>query len=278
MSNSGHLYQYWYKWESKLKTLVEARRARLIFPAIREKQGTRDLASPGVLTFDLESPICILDAPQKGSSQRNTKRMHILIDGTFKFAESGGHPCLLHASCNVTLFDRHENDADGTLDVVLADALHFDVESPDAQGKRKGFHPFFHVQRGISHDDQRVKEVFAAATKKDVTEVRVDQTARDRIGHPYLRIPTPQLDLFAVMTMIAADCFCNPGDADPMPAARAASQAGTETRAELLFADLLKLLTEGSNVVREGTTARALITRVTQSNLMSAGHWYPEWA
>lgn len=277
MSNTGHLYQYWYKWEPKLRTLLEARRARLVFPAIREKQGTRDQNHPDILTFELESPICILDAPQKGSITRSTKRMHILIDGTFKFAETAGHPCMLHASCNVTLFDRTENDGDGTLELVLTDALHFDVESPDAHGNRKGFHPFFHVQRGISHDDQRVREVIAAATKRDEAEVSVDQSAKDKIGHPYLRIPTPQLDLFSVMTMIAADCFCTTSDTEGATKAKA-PQAGEATRAEVLFADLLKLLTEGSNIVREGDTARALIQRVMGANLMSAGHWYPEWA
>ena len=55
MSNTGHLYQYWYKWEPKLRTLLEARRARLFFPAIREKQGTRDAAHPDILTFELEA-------------------------------------------------------------------------------------------------------------------------------------------------------------------------------------------------------------------------------
>lgn len=277
MSNTGHLYQYWYKWEPKLRTLLQARRARLVFPTLRPKPGSHDPAHPDILTFELESPICILDAPQKGSMTRGTKRMHILIDGTFKFAESAGHPCLLHASCNVTLFDRTENDDDGTLDLVLTDALHFDVESPDEHGNRKGFHPFFHVQRGISHDDQRVREVFAAATKRDVVEVRVDQSAKDKIGHPYLRIPTPQLDLFSVMTMVVADCFCTTGDTEN-PAKAKPAQTGDPTRAEVLFADLLKLLTEGSNIVREGNTARTLIQRVMEANLMSAGHWYPEWA
>lgn len=277
MSNTGHLYQYWYKWESKLRTLLEARGARLLFPAIREKPGTRDAANPNILTFDLITPICILDAPQKASTTRSTKRMHILIDGTFKFDEAASYPCLLHAGCNVTLFDRSENDEDGTLELFLTDALHFDVESPDEKGNRKGFHPFFHAQRGISHNDQVVREVFAAATRRDVGEVRVDQTAKDKIGHPYLRIPTPQLDLFSVMTMIVADCFCNPGEVDSVTKPKV-TRPGDESRAEVLFVDLLKLLTEGSNIVREGNTARALKQRVTAADLMSAGHWYPEWA
>lgn len=277
MSNTGYLYRYWDKWEPKLRTLFETRGARLVFPSIREKPGTRHPPNSDIRTFGLETPICVLDAPQKASISRNTKRMHILIDGTFKFGETAGHPCLLHASCNVTLFDRSENDEDGTLKLTLTDALHFDMESPDEDGNRKGFHPFFHAQRGISHDDQVVREVFASVTNREVAEVSVDQTAKDRIGHPYLRIPTPQLDLFSVMTMIAADCFCNPGEVSTLTKPKAA-KPGDETRTEVLFVDLLKLLTEGSNIVREGNTARALLQRVTTADLMSAGHWYPEWA
>ncbi len=276
MSNQSNLLHYWSRWENKLKTLVKSRNAELHFPAMRRRVGSHDHANPDVITFELEEPILILEAPQKASSTRRTKRMHILVDGTFTFGETAGHPCLLSAGCNLTLFDPTVCDEDSSLRLVLVDAMHFDVETPDKHGNLKGFHPFFHAQRGISHDDHVIQHLFAKYTGRTPEEVHVDQSAKDTIGHPSLRIPTPQLDLFSVMTMIAADCFCNPADA-PAPSPRRAVANG-ETRAELLFVELLRLLTEGANVVREGHTSKMLMQRVASANLMSAGHWYPECA
>jgi hypothetical protein len=272
MSNSARLHIYWQHWQGKLETILTSRSARLLYPAVQ--QTASDEVSQ---TYGLSHPICILNAPQKASTTRRAKRMHILIDGTFRLEEASDHPCLKHASCNITLFDPTERD-DGSLDLVLSDALHFDVESPEKEGVRRRFHPFFHVQRGISHEDEVIKNVFSQATRLSVDEIRVDQTAKDRIGHPYLRIPTPQLDLFSVMTMVAADCFCNAGDAEVDARSDRTGPKTADTNIEALFVSLLQLLTQSSNVVRETDTAQMLTRRVMDKQLMSAGHWYPEWS
>ncbi len=276
MSNSSHLLRYWHSWQSKLDTLVRTRKSKLRFPNMREIAGTRNPACPDVITYGLEEPMLILDAPQKGSSKRETKRLHIMLDGGFTFKESAGHPCLLSAKCNLMMFHPTVNDESNKLDLELVDALHFDVETPAGDAASKGFHPFFHVQRGISnkHDDLYVRQIFAKHTDREAGEVEVNWDAKDRIGHPTLRIPTPQLDLFSVITMIVADCFCNPAEAG----ASAARTGGSGTPAEVLFVDLLKLLTESGNIVRESLTSQSLTERITSAKLMSAGHWYPEYA
>jgi len=272
MSNSARLHIYWQEWQGKLETIITTRSARLLYPAV--KQIARDDTSK---TYGLSHPVCILHAPQKASATRRAKRMHILIDGTFRLEEASDHPCLKHASCNITLFDPVDLD-DGSLNLVLIDALHFDVESPEREGARRRFHPFFHVQRGISHDEADIKSVFSQATRLDIDQIRVDQSAKDSIGHPYLRIPTPQLDLFSVMTMVAADCFCNAGDAEAEARSGRTTPKAADTNIEALFVSLLQLLTQSTNVVRETDTAQMLTRRVIDKQWMSAGHWYPEWS
>ncbi len=264
MSNSAHLHHLWQRWNTPLKTIVKSRNAQLQFPNLQEKVNSRN---GDHLVYHLSHPLCILNAPQKASSRH--KYMHILVDGHFHFNESAAHPCLTHAGANVTILRPQELD-NGGLKLILVDALHFDVESPQ-NGIRKGFHPFFHVQRGTSHSDDVIKKVFADAEGWEIEQIEVDQSAKDSIGHPYLRIPTPQLDLFAVLTMVVADCFCNPG---VVPALG----SGGDTNAEALFSSLLNLLTETTNIVREGDTSRELRARVQAGQFMSAAHWYPEWS
>lgn len=267
MSNTTKLTLLWQRWMGPLTTIVKSRNAQLQFPSIQEKPNSRNARAPNSRIFHFSHPICILNAPQKAASRM--KKMHVLIDGYFHFEETGGHPCLTHAGANVTLLHPEELE-DERLRLKLVDALHFDVESPEG-GKRKGFHPFFHMQRGTSHSDEVIKSVLAEAEGWDVNKILVDQSSKDVIGHPYLRIPTPQLDVFAVLTMVVADCFCNPGFAP-------SSAQSEESNPETLFSRLLILLTEANNVMREGTTSRELCERVQAGQFISAAHWYPEWS
>lgn len=266
MSNEARLHLLWQRWQRPLTTIVKSRKAQLQFPSLEEKPNSRDKANPGQRVLKLTHPLCILNAPQKASSKHKT--MHVLIDGHFHFEDTAEHQCLTHAGANVTLLHPEWLDND-VLKLTLVDALHFDVEAPE-QGKRKGFHPFFHVQRGTSLTDEKIKQIFSVAEGLEVEKIQVDQRAKDLIGHPYLRIPTPQLDVFAVLTMVIADCFCNPGIV-------ATSASNGETNAEALFSSLLGLLTETNNIVREGITSRELCDRVRAGQFMSAAHWYPEW-
>ncbi|KQY85964.1 hypothetical protein [Pelomonas sp. Root1444] len=275
MNNGSRIHLFWQQWERALRIIFETRGAQLDFPPMQEKQNGK---TPHLRVLELAKPICILNAPQKASMQRRLKRMHILIGGSFFIEDQGDHPCLIDAKCNITLFQPTEND-DGTVTLELVDALHFDVEAHDANGKHKRFHPFFHVQRGLSHSDEAVRQAIADAEGRDQADYVVDQTAQKTIGVPHLRVPTPQLDIFAVLTMVAADCFCNGGDAERDEKARQRNAPpAAQTNVEALFANLLQLLTKTSNVVREGRTSVALRDRVTGGSLMSAAQWYPEWA
>jgi hypothetical protein len=106
------------------------------------------------------------------------------------------------------------------------------------------------------------------------------------LGTPYLRLPTPQLDLFSVMTIVAADFFCNAGDANRdrdidrnARHRRGRNGAARHDRTNVVerFASLLDLLRKPENIARAGTASVALFARMKTDDYISTGHWYPEW-
>lgn len=85
--------------------------------------------------------------------------------------------------------------------------------------------------------------------------------------------------------MVAADYFCNPGDAvrdrklDQAAAGGAAGAARhNRTNVTERFMALLDLLRNPANLARQGSTALALRGRVLAADFLTAGQWYPECA
>lgn len=256
MSTNSLFQKYWREWETKLKGPVGRKASKLHFPLtlVEQKQGD------GSVQFAPTEPVCFFNAPQKGSSHKRGKshRMIIFIDGCFRLkADTQEIPALISGKCSISFFNYDiENSGDLCLDEI--DAFHFDMES---QGSPKPFHPIFHVQRDISNTltDDIIREVIV---KIERSTKAIKLINRMRPCSQHLRLPTPQMDMFSVFTMVIADFFCSGGDKD------------SKTRRQ--FDSILKHLVDTNNRARDGVAANVLHRRAGGGCLCPA-HWYPEY-
>ena len=281
MAKIARLQRHWEQWGDKLEPLVKSKSARLHFPRLKQLSSNTD----DFLLYGPEQPICITNAPVKSSSTkaRNNLKLVMFIDGDLKFSKDADDPCITH-KCNLTIF-RYSEVPHVSASLEMVDAMHFDVDAVDAQGERTPFHPIFHVQRGTSHDDNVYQKLLAEILHLDATNITVEQPHKAALGTPYLRIPTPQLDMFALFTLIAADYFCNPGDVkrdahhdrfvkDGGRKVVAADRSNVKEQ----FVALLDLLKGPANLAREGISAVQLRGRLSDAAVFSTACWYPESA
>jgi hypothetical protein len=258
------LERFWQKWEAPLQQLVQARGgAKLIFPVRLDQQGPPEGSAK--YTIKPTQPIAIFNAPTKASSKRgsgDSVRLAIFIHGSFELEVIDAETLMSKADCNVSFFKTKIEGHVTTL--TLFDALHFDFELPD---KQTSFHPIFHAQRGVSRNvsEPVVRAIWDAQFKRGSAKLVV--VIDTPPGTPYLRLPTPQLDIFSVLTLVLAGFFCNPGD-------KLNGNPHTEKR----FKHLLSLLMSSENLVREGKGARSLMNRFRQEDpgFISTAHWYAE--
>lgn len=258
------LERFWQKWESPLQQLVQARGgAKLIFPTRLDQS----VPTEGSSTYTVKptQPIAIFNAPTKASSTRGSNdalRLAIFIHGSFDMHVTDDEVVMTKADCNVSFFKSKIEGHVTTL--TLFDALHFDFELSENQ---TSFHPIFHAQRGVSRNvtEPVIRKIWDAQYKRGRAELAIEIAHPP--GTPYLRLPTPQLDIFSVITLILADFFCNPGDKEK-------GNPHTEKR----FKELLKLLMSSENLVRDGKGARSLMARFHREEpaYMSTAHWYAE--
>lgn len=275
MATANTLQRYWQAWQPKLEPLVKAKGAKLHFPMmLRQERGSTDATA----ILRPTQPVCIYNAPEKASSTRAGR--HILfIDGSFEVLVKDEAPHLVKPTCNVTIF-KSEEVATESLTLELVEALHFDMERPFGDRESKEFHPIFHVQRGESLTGPGCREVLCDLYHLAPEQIIIQDTNKAVLGTPYLRLPTPQLDLFSVLTIVAADYFCNAGDAqrDRKLAGRDNGSARHDrTNVVERFVSLLELLAQPDNVARAGASSLALFGRIKAGDHLSAGHWYPEW-
>lgn len=240
-----------------LSILAKRAGARLYFPSLAEKQGEGE----DVLRLEPSEPVCIFDAPQKGSSRKRglSHRQVIIVGGSFTFAMNGpAPPRMTKGECNVSIFD-YEEVPGKSCKLTEIDAMHFDMEDVDAH---TAFHPTFHVQRGRSNtlSDGMIKSLVQKAARIDQEAIEVWREGS--LGTPYIRIPTPQMDMLSALAVVAADFFCNGGDRDP--------------KAKTLFQALLRLLVHQDNAAREGMSAEALRLRANRDGHTSSALWYAE--
>lgn len=279
MATPQMLQRYWQEWQPKLEPLVKAKGARLHFPTIlRQVSG-----SETTVIIKPEQPVCIYNAPEKASSRRAGKQI-LFIDGSFEVQIEDKAPHLVKPTCNITIFKSTEV-AMQSLDLEIVEAIHFDMEMPFGDKNCKQFHPIFHAQRGESLTPERCREVLSNLFHLNPQQIHIEMQ-KAVLGTPYLRLPTPQLDLFSVMTMVAEDYFCNAGDAqrDRMQDERMTTRGGgggqaRHDRSNVVerFVALLELLCKPDNIAREGISSRALLQRIAVADHLSTGHWYPEW-
>lgn len=250
-------HRYWTEWNDKLKPLIERHEAQLLFPDRLSESLNKD----GSIDLSPAHPICIANAPQKaatkkrGSSHRNT----LVIDGGFHLKPSAVAPYLVQGRCSLSVFSTTIR-IDGGRDLFEIDAMHFDMEKAD---QPTAYHPIFHVQRDV---DSRLDQAKVKAAVADLARTTADKIFLERspgLGTQHLRLPTPQMDLFAVLTAVVADFFCNSGDKDP--------------KVKTQFGAVLKLMKHPSNIARNGFASRQLMHRSNEIWTCPAA-WYPESA
>jgi hypothetical protein len=256
----GPLQRYWQSWQPKLEDIVrqQGNGARVHFGEHLKSTKTSD----DLVKIEPVDPVCFYDAPQKASSRKlgPSHKYVIFVNGHFEIENSPSGPLLVRSTCSVTFFNKHEDG--NTLKLSLVDAVHFDVETVEAPTP---FHPTFHVQRGVGITQELCQRMLAKITGRKHDTISVDLHANKHVlANPAFRIPTPQLDIFSVLTMLAADYFCNPG--------LAGSGHGVTAR----FTALLALLAGEKNFVKQGKSAQQLNARFDAAKNISAAHWYPE--
>lgn len=259
----GLLLRVWGEWQVKLQEIAKRKSARVEIPHLA---GPRDLGD-GTFSFDLDQPIVIARAPQKSASSKGPRHA-IFVHGAFLFDNSGESPDLVNASASVTFYNVRPPKVFGQpLQAELLDAIHFDMEDASSQ---KAYHPIFHAQRGADArlDEREVRAALATAYNiSDEGLVEIKQLPVP--GTPYLRLPTPQLDLFAVLTMLMADFFFH------LPGGRGEARR-EDPKAFVQFRALLDLLKDSRNIARQGVSSSILSGRHDAEGFISPAHWYVE--
>lgn len=259
MDNFNLFDRYWREWQGKLSAPITRNASQLRFPTVLNKSSKGD----GVFEFAPSHPICIYKAPQKAASGKrgSSHKQTIFIDGAFTLRQTNVRPYMVSGKCSASFF-KTTQEHDGNLTLKETDAIHFDIESTNPP---RAYHPTFHAQRDISNT--LTDEVIRTALLefyRGLDPGKIHLVRFEPIGAQHLRLPTPQMDLFAVLTMIIADFFCNGGDTDP--------KIATEFKA------ILNYLTNSRNLAREGLDAVALSGRVADGAYSCPAHWYPEFA
>lgn len=258
----SHLKRYWDEWENKLNPLVKDRGgARLFFSTLKQESPAQN---DGYFILSPVEPICLYNAPPKASSSKSSSastKLAIFIDGDFHIYDDSHPKKGLRASACSVMFYQSKETADG-INLTLFDALHFDHEIHEGE---TAYHPVFHAQRGISRtvNDGTVRSILSKYLHCSEESIVINNEIAKHLGSPYLRLPTPQLDLFSALTLIAADFFCNGGD----------QTSSTKEQ----FQAILNHLRNAKNSARLGHTAAALKNRITNNDL-SIAHWYVESA
>lgn len=261
----ARLSQYWSQWSAGLTAIADKRGCRIAMPQLTSHNDNS--IEQGAIRIGLAHPICLLNAPPKGSSHvssSSSKRLTIFIDGQL-FISAGEPARLLHSACSISFFQHEPTGDTSEFKARLVDTAHFDMEKLD---NVSAFHPVLHAQRGFRTDNlERCKQAIAAAGRDiDVQKIVLDyEDVPDLVRNPYLRLPTPQLDVFSVSTIIAADYFCSEGHNRQDP--------GVKTR----FQHLLTLLAGDRNFTRAGGMSQRLFGRFQQSGYACVAHWYEEY-
>jgi hypothetical protein len=254
--NPASLERYWEDWNTTLQAIVKSKNARLHFPHPVIKNGGANRE----FTVSFNEPICIFNSPTKGSSTKLAKRLCIFIHGHLDFRLVDGSVQLKYSSCVISFFTQKNDGA--KIDLTLCESMHFDTEQLDDQ---LPFHPIFHVQRGLGIGTDSCMNVVRELARRGQENISIDTAGHDAIllKNPYFRIPTPQMDLLTVLTLVVADYFCSSGE---------------ESRAnsDKYFGSVLALLLADKNPAREGACAARLRGKITKSNHLSVGNWYVE--
>lgn len=197
---------FWKTWRDHLNLLVTARGAKLLCPSADElvftETATGYIAKP-------ERPIGLIALPQKGTSGSEGHKLVAFIDGTFSFSYQPQVPLpqgslLVSADSHVAFFKATAGEQRSTLNLI--DAYHFDHFNVNP--KESSPHPVFHAQRNIRSDD--CFPLFLSCLDSDPhNNMEIGQMEQHEKNELFrlktFRLPTPQIDLFSLSAIIAAD-------------------------------------------------------------------------
>jgi len=193
--------QRWDNWRMLLETLVEEPSGRFICPTSRE---LKFLPQKHVRSIQvkLPYPICMYGIPMKLNS-KNSEKIAIFIDGDFEL-EQNKEENLRRVKSSIAYY---KVTGKSTFKLSLLDAYHFDFYDSSPNGHAP--HPVFHAQRDIrlGEAETRFTEALQSApVSEGVTLTRTkdsDKAKMFQLGN--LRIPTPQMDIFNLGAVVAAD-------------------------------------------------------------------------
>lgn len=192
---------FWKTWRDHLNKLATARGAKLLCPTSDELEFNETaigyIAKPG-------RPVGLIALPQKGASGSEGHKLVAFIDGTFSFSNQHQASTLVSADSHVAFFKSTAGAQRSTLNLI--EAYHFDHFNVNP--KESSPHPVFHAQRNIRSDD--CFPSFSSCLNSD-PQNNLDighleqQEKNDLFRLKTFRLPTPQIDLFSLSVIIAAD-------------------------------------------------------------------------
>lgn len=194
----------WTAWKKYLNVMVEAKGGKLLCPVAED---INFIESAKGYTAEPKWPICFKSLPQKGNSGSSSHKLVVFINGSFTFNKEAENPAesyLVSAESNVAFFKPIAGSQPIALSLV--DAYHFDHFAEDPKTSMP--HPVFHAQRNIRGDDLFPKfgQSLGSDPHNNMVIGELDQAVKNLLfGHKTFKVPTPQVDLFSLSAIIAAD-------------------------------------------------------------------------
>lgn len=195
---------FWTTWRKYLDVMVGAKGAKLLCPT---RENLQFVETTNGFVAKPKWPICFQALPQKGNSTSANHKLVVFIDGSFTFATSTAstpETHLVSVTSNVAFF-RPKSEG-GSISLDLIDAYHFDHFAEDP--KQSIPHPIFHAQRNIRGDDlfPQFAESLGSDPNNSMVIGNIAQEQKNALfGLKTFRLPTPQIDLFSLSAIIAAD-------------------------------------------------------------------------
>lgn len=189
----------WDRWRTLLQTLVEETAGQLICPTSRE---LKFIPQEQSIQVKLPYSICLYGIPRKLNNLRSNK-VAVFIDGDFEL-EQDAEENLRRIKSSIAFYNVTGRD---DKKLTLLDAYHFDFWDSSPNGHAP--HPVFHAQRDIRCDD--IEPRFNNALQnihahKKITLLATNSSKKDKLFMlGAFRIPTPQMDIFNLGAVVAAD-------------------------------------------------------------------------
>ncbi len=190
----------WDNWRNLFAPLVEEPAGRLICPTSRELEF---LPQEQSIQVKLPYSICIYGIPRKLSSNKGSDKLAVFIDGNYEL-EQNKEENLRRIKSSIAYY---KVKSQKTAELSLLDAYHFDFFDSPPNGHAP--HPIFHAQRNFRFDDAEPRFVNALQRTPAIKDVTIKPTTASEQSKLFqfgsLRIPTPQMDIFNLSAVVAAD-------------------------------------------------------------------------